>query len=278
MLFYIVSAILISLIFLADFTYISTIGFSFANDSLGPFVFLVSAYVIFINWDQIKKAPVKPQPLGLIGVVASILLYFAALRAELPQAYHVSFIFFLLSSLYYLFGRAVTGLLLFPVAYTFFVIPISFMKEMIGIPLRFFVSTVSAGLFNLLGMQATRVGTSIYTGDFSFDIAAPCSGINSLISLLALSAVFAYLTERSNLKRLILFISAIPIAIVTNIIRVTSIGLVAKGLNKEMALSLYHDYSGYVIFAVSLGLLFLEKKLLDHFGKGKIVIPAKAGI
>jgi exosortase len=147
----------------------------------------------------------------------------------------------------------------------------------------------------MLGMQATRVGTSIYTGDFSFDIAAPCSGINSLFSLLALAAIFAYLTEHSNIKRLILFISAIPIAVVTNIIRVTSIGLVAKGFNKEIALSMYHDYSGYVIFAISLGLLFFEKKLLDLIplkvrgnkgvkfplnkgGEGVIVIPAKAGI
>jgi len=267
LIFYILSAILISLLFLPDFTYISTIGFSFANDSLGPFVFLVSAYIVMLNWKKIKEAPVNPQPLGLIGVIASILLYFAGLRAELPQVYHVSFIFFLLSSLFYLFGRAVTGLLLFPIAYTFFVIPISFIKEIIGIPLRFFVSAVANGLFNILGMPSERVGTSIYMENFSFDIAAPCSGINSIFSLLALAAVFAYLTERSNVKRLILFASAIPIAVVANIVRISSIGLIAKGFNKDFALSMYHDYSGYVIFLMSLGLLFLEKKLLDNFKK-----------
>lgn len=264
MIFYILSAILISLLFLPDFKYISTIGFSFADDSLGPFVFLVSAYVVMINWKKIKEAQIKPQPLGMIGFLFSILLYFAGLRAELPQIYHVSFILFLLSSFFYLFGTAVTKPFVFPIAYTFFIIPIHFIKETIGVSLRFFVSAVSTSIFNLLGMQATRLGTSIYTDNFSFDIAAPCSGINSLISLLALAAIFAHLTEQDNIKRLILFVSAIPIAIITNIIRVTSIGLVAKGFSKEIALSIYHDYSGYVIFAISLGLLFLEKKLLDH--------------
>lgn len=263
MLFYIISAILIFLLFLPDFKYISTLGFSFADDSLGPFVFLVSAYVIMLNWKKIKEAEIMPQPLGLIGIVLSILLYFAGLRAELPQVYHVSFIFFLLTSIFYIFGRTITGLLLFPIAYTFFVIPISFIKETIGVPLRFFVSAASTSFFNILGMNAHRMGTSIYTDNFSFDIAAPCSGINSLFSLLALAAIFAYLTEHSNIKRLILFISAIPIAVISNIIRVSSIGLVAKGFNKDIALSIYHDYSGYVIFLISLALLFLQKKLLD---------------
>jgi hypothetical protein len=118
--FHILSAILISLLFLPDFTYLSTIGFSFADDSLGPFVFLVSAYVIMLNWKKMKEAEIKPQPLGLIGVIASILLYFAGLRAELPQVYHVSLIFFLLSSAFYLFGKTITGLLLFTISYTFF--------------------------------------------------------------------------------------------------------------------------------------------------------------
>lgn len=267
LIFYISASILVAALFIADFSYIWGLDFSFTNDSIGPFIFLISGYLIFLNYKRIKEATVNPQPFAMLGVIAAILLYLAALRAELPQAYHVAFIVFTLSSILYLFGAEVTKPLLFPVAYTFFVIPIDFIKESIGVPLRFFVSVVSTGLFNILGMKAARVGTSIYMDFFSFDIAAPCSGINSLISLLALAAVFAYLTEKSNIKRLILFVSAIPIAVAVNIIRVTSIGLVAKGFSKDLAMKAYHDYSGYFLFIFSLGLLFLEKRLLDCIGK-----------
>jgi len=270
-LFYLISLALTGLLFLADFRYIGGIKFSFMDDSLGPLVFLVSAYIVWLDWDRLKQARIAPKAAGLIGVIASILLYFAAVRAELPQAYHVSFIVFLISSVYYIFGSEITEILAFPIAYTFFVIPINFLKEMIGVPLRFFVSAVSAGIFNVLGMPAERVGTSIYLGFFSFDIAAPCSGINSLFSLLALSAVFAYLTEKSNLKRAILFVSAIPIAVVVNILRVTSIGLVAKSVSKDIALSVYHDYSGYILFILSLALLYLEKMALDAIGHKKTI-------
>ena len=267
-----ISAVLAGILFYFDFKYISAIGFSFARDSLGPFIFLVSAYIIWMNFDKLKSVAIKPNWIGLAGVIFSILIYFAGLRSGLSQMYHVSFILFMLSSIVLLFGFGYLLLLWFPIAYTFFVIPIGFMRETIGVPLRFFVTSVSVGIFDMLGFNVMKKGTSIYLDYFSFDIAAPCSGINSLVSLFALAVVFAYITEKSIIKRIVLSLSAIPIAVFVNILRVVSIGLVAKSLKKDIALSIYHDYSGYFLFIMSLGLLYVEKKILDGIKIKKDVV------
>jgi exosortase len=83
------------------------------------------------------------------------------------------------------------------------------------------------------------------------------------MALTTVTAAYAYVTQTSQVKRWILFLSAVPLAVLGNMARVISIALVAQAYGQEMALKAYHDYSGYIVFAVALSLMALLGWLLD---------------
>jgi exosortase len=130
--------------------------------------------------------------------------------------------------------------------------------------LRILATAISAGLLNGAGIEVVRSGSSIHAanGSFALEVADPCSGIRSLLAMTALTAAYAYFISGSLWKRLILFSSAIPLAIVGNIVRVMSIAVVARFAGQEKAMHYYHDYSGYVIFAVAVILLMSLEKVM----------------
>jgi len=147
--------------------------------------------------------------------------------------------------------------LIFPCAYLIFCIPLNFL-DTISFPLRIFAASASTSILNGLGIAAERSGSAIYSGaagGFNFDVADPCSGIRSLLAMTALTAVYAYFTQKTLLKKWILFLCAIPLAMIGNMARIATIALVAQAFGERLALTLYHDYSGYVVFAVAIGFM-----------------------
>jgi exosortase len=157
---------------------------------------------------------------------------------------------------FYLFGWQVAKQLIFPCTYLIFCIPLNFLDS-ITFPLRMLVTVIATVLLNGLGIPVERVGSGIHslTGGFDFDVAAPCSGLRSLLAMTALTAVYANLTQKTLIKQWILFLCAIPLAVIGNLVRITSIGLVAQAFGEDLAVNLYHDYSGYVVFAVGILLM-----------------------
>jgi exosortase len=113
-------------------------------------------------------------------------------------------------------------------------------------------------MLNGLGIETVRTGTAIYSsaaGGFSFDVADACSGLRSLLAMTALTAAYAYLTQQTPLRRWLLFLAAIPLAIAGNVVRVLTIAIVAETIGMETAMSLYHDYSGLLVFFVAVVLM-----------------------
>ena len=135
-----------------------------------------------------------------------------------------------------------------------------------GIPGPRSPTVISTALLNGLGIAAERSGSAIYSaaaGGFNFDVADPCSGIRSLLAMTALTAVYAYATQKTLLKKWILFLCSIPLAIIGNIARITTVALVAKAFGQKVATGLYHDYSGYIFFPVAIGLMVGVGSLLN---------------
>ena len=100
---------------------------------------------------------------------------------------------------------------------------------------------------------ATRVGTAVYStagGGFNFDVADPCSGLRSVLAMAALSALYGHLTQKTLLKKWLLFLGAIPVAVAGNVARIVTIALVAVAADVDRAMRVYHDFSGFIVFAV----------------------------
>ncbi len=229
-------------------------GADYSHGYLIPFV---SLGVLWLKRNELAAAPRSVYQAGLALIVFALLLHWFGAKAQQTRLSLFSLILMTWAIPLYFYGWQVAKLLIFPCAYLIFCIPLNFLDQ-ISFPLRIFAAAASTGILNGLGIEAERSGSAIYStaaGGFNFDVADPCSGIRSLLAMTALTAVYAYLTQKTLLKKWILFLCAIPLAIIGNMARIATIGLVAQAFGDQLALTLYHDYSGYVVFGVAIGFM-----------------------
>ena len=164
----------------------------------------------------------------------------------------------------FLLGSDFFKSLLFPLVFLIFMIPIpSILMDRITFPMQLFASKVAAKSLDLIGIPALREGNVILLANTSLEVAEACSGIRSLISLLALSVVFAYFSQKTTLKRILLVISTFPIAIIANAARVTGTGILAHHYGDSVAQGFFHGFSGWILFVVAFVCLFVFGTVLS---------------
>jgi exosortase len=131
-----------------------------------------------------------------------------------------------------------------------------------------FSTSVAAALLNGIGIAVRRSGTIVHAMEergVDFNVADPCSGLRSLLAMMALVSAYAYLTQRTPARKWALFLLSIPIAMAGNTLRIVTVAVVGRFAGREMALRLYHDYSGYVVFAVCVSLMVTFGVALSRF-------------
>lgn len=227
---------------------------------------LVSLGVVWMKRKELAAARAKQSYIGLFVLLFSLVLHWAALRAQQPRVSLVAFVGVIWSIPFFLYGRKVAGMLLFPAGYLLLCFT-SYLLISFTMSLRLASCAVSCGLLNGLGITSVRNGTAIYSaaaGGFNFDVADPCSGLRSLVVMTALAAPYAYFTQKSQIKRWVLFALSVPLAMMANITRIVTIAVVAEMFGKEIAVSIYHDYSGYLVFAVATMLMVSAGQLLNR--------------
>lgn len=244
--------------------------------SHGWYVPLFSLYVIWTERKAILESLSQP---GWGGVVASLPLLFLALLGERGGQFRFSMV--ALAGLFVtipwaFWGRKTAKKLFFPAAFLLFCVPLSSYLDVVTVHMRLLASSVAFGVLRGFGADVVLHGTSVISsnGNFAIDIADPCSGLRSLFALMALTAGYAYFTQKSWLKRGILFLLSAPIAIIGNVARIVTICLVANFADKDFALGFYHDYSGYVVFAVAIALMVAAGEFVSHLPLGKIKTPS----
>lgn len=225
--------------------------------SHGWLIPFVSAGILWFKRRELMSLPKNSSRVGLAVIVLALLLHWLGAKAQQTRLSLASLIMLMWGVPFYFYGWQVARLLLFPCAYLIFCIPLNFLDSL-TFPLRIMVTIAATGLLNGLGIEAQRSGSAIYStaaGGFNFDVADPCSGLRSLLAMTALTAVYAYLTQKTLVKQWVLFLASIPLAIIGNIARITTVALVAEAFGQKLASGLYHDYSGYVVFSVAIGLM-----------------------
>jgi exosortase len=94
-------------------------------------------------------------------------------------------------------------------------------------------------------------------------VGAPCSGLRSLIALLTLGLIFAHTINTSFFKKGLFFLSAMPIAIASNILRITTLAIVNDLYGQKVASGFFHDFSGFLVFAFAFIGLFIVGRILE---------------
>ncbi len=220
----------------------------------GWIVPLFSAALLWQRRRELAASIGQPSWRGLAFVAIGLMVFWVGARGDQIRITQIAFYWTLWSLTYAFFGIAFARLTLFPVAFLLFTVPLSFL-DIFTVKLRFLTSGLAALLLNGIGIPVARVGTGLFclSGEgFNLDVADPCSGLRSIFALSALTAAYAYSTQKTLLKKWILFLCAVPIAIIGNLVRIFLIAVVAKFFGQAIATGFYHDYSGYVVFIVGI--------------------------
>lgn len=228
--------------------------------SHGYIIPFVSFAVLWLRRHELRAAAGAPSWLGAAGVVVLLLMAWFGGRGLQTRIEQVVFICLLWAVPYAFWGRGVERLLRFPVAYLLFTVSVSSYIDFFTMHLRLFSTVMATGLLNGVGLSIERMGTALFSrmpgAEFNVDVADPCSGIRSLFAMMALTAAYAFFTQKTIWKKWALFACALPIAMIGNMVRIMSICLMAVWFGQEVAMGYYHDYSGFVIFVVGVCLMF----------------------
>jgi exosortase len=174
-----------------------------------------------------------------------------------------SFVLLLFGLSLFMFGGRATRRVWFPLAYLVFMLPIPpYLLHVVSFQLKVFAARAGSAVAANLGVPLARSGMTIHLPAGSLRIADPCSGLRSLIALVALGALFAYLSRGSVWKRLVLFCSAVPLAVGANVLRIAALCAVASVWGVDAAVGFFHDLSGVLLFLVALAGLAIVRKLL----------------
>jgi exosortase len=213
----------------------------------------------------------KPSGVGVVLLAFALLLHAAGLRAQVPHLSAIAFVLSLFGLICSAGGLRFVAETAFPVGFLLFAIPVSFLARA-TFPLRMVGSIAAAAVLNGIGIATTRVGTAVYSEvgqGFAMDVADACSGIRSIMALMALAAVYAYVIRKGWISRCFLFAMSLPIAVVANIGRIVTIGIVAAMFGQEIGMKVYHDYSSYLIFVLSVLMLIAVNALMEKVQKLK---------
>ena len=245
--------------------------------SHGWLVPLVSVYAIWRCRADLRSAARNPDARGLAAVLACLALFWLGTRGgQQPRLTQVAMAGTIVALPFAFWGIGVVRHLWFPAAYLLFIVPMSFL-DAFTLHLRQLTAGLASGLLNGMGVEVEKVGTALAAGGatgFQLNVADPCSGIRSIFALAALTAAYAYFTQKTAWSRWVLFACAVPLAFLGNLARIMSIALVAHWLGQEKALGFYHDYSGYVVFGVAVLLMVQIGLWLEHFGPARATEPA----
>lgn len=234
------------------------------NYSHGFLVPVIVAYLVWTKKERLRALSPLPSLWGIPILLLGLSMYLVGTIGAEWFLKRASLIVVLGGVVLYLYGKAYFRLLLFPLLFLMFMVPLpAIVYSELAFKLQLFVSIVSTKLIALAGIPIFREGNILYVSSGPLAVEEACSGMRSIMALLALSALFAYLMYDSRLKQWILVVSALPIAVITNIIRVTTTGIVAHYWGKAFAEGILHESFGWLVFVIAFVLLFLLGKLLD---------------
>jgi len=238
--------------------------------SHGFLIPIVSFYFVYERRKQFSVLSPSSNWAGLGLIIFGILLLLLGNLATEYFTMRFSMLVVFGGIILFLLGNDFFKTLLFPIIFLIFMIPIpSILMDRITFPMQLFASKVAANTLYLIGIPVLREGNVMLLANTSLEVAEACSGIRSLISLLALSIVFAYLSQKETWKRILLVLSTFPIAIIANAARVSGTGILAHYYGDSVAQGFFHGFSGWILFVVAFVCLFLLGALLARMKKVK---------
>ncbi len=159
------------------------------------------------------------------------------------------------------------------VAFLVFMIPLPYeLERNVGQPLKSAATVCSTFMLQTLGQPAIRDGNLILIDEVRLGVVDACSGLKMMVTFAAFSAGAVLLMQRSRFERLMVLLGIVPIAIASNVMRITATGLSYVWFTDKGTIDFLHDFHGWMMMPVGLALLGLEVWVLNKL----VLDPVKA--
>jgi exosortase len=236
--------------------------------------FLIPFFAAFLLWDnraQLRTTPIVPSWAGVSLVALALFeLLLGVLGADLFLQ-RTSFVLLVAGLVWTLLGRPMLGRLKFVLFVLLLAIPLpTILFNQITFPLQLLASWCASNLLQLAQVPVLRDGNVINLPAMPLEVAEACSGIRSLMSLFTVAVIYGYFLERTTWRRVVLAFSALPIAVAANAARIFGTGLCVQYWDPVKAMGFFHEFSGWLMFLVSLSCLYLVHLAMQMVaGKGR---------
>lgn len=233
------------------------------NYSHGFLVPLFSGWIAWRERATVEALSPRGSALGLVVLLGGIwVLLLGDLAAE-NFLMRSSLIIILAGLVLFLLGRETFRRFRFPLAFLFFMVPVpAILLYAVTFPLQRFAAEQAAWVLDLLGVPVLLDGNVIQLSQLSLGVTEACSGIRSLISLVAGAVVWAYMVLPRGWLSVAFVACAVPITIVANVGRVVTTGLIATWLGADYAAGSFHELAGWVVYMFALACLIAVHGLI----------------
>ncbi|HBO98525.1 MAG TPA: hypothetical protein DD637_01615 [Verrucomicrobia bacterium] len=240
------------------------------------FAWFVPVYSLYVLWRERERTRAalsagRPSLWGFVLALPCLALGFFGARGLQVRFEIVGLVGLLIAIPWIVYGGLAAKRFVFPALFLCFCIPLATFLDVITVHLRLLATSVAYALMHGFGADIVRKGTMLAAGDGSFaiDVADPCGGLRSIFALMAITAGYAYFVQKTWVRRGLLFLCSIPLAIFGNVMRIFSICFVAHVASSEFATGYYHDFSWIPVYAVPLLCIPLLSELIARVGRKK---------
>lgn len=229
----------------------------------GPVVPLVCAFLLWRKRTLLKRDVSAGSKLGLAAIVAGATLDIAGRALQIHFVEALSFVPLLWGIIAWMWGGRVGVTAAFPVAFLTFMVPLSRMLvEFVAFPLQIASAAAAGSVLGAVGVPVFVSGVDVHVPGYTFEIDVPCSGLQSIIAMTALAALFAYIVRGKLWARVALFGLSVPVALAANIGRIVIVLLLAMCAGRDVATGFFHGFSSVLVFILgAFGLIAVGRLL-----------------
>ncbi len=227
--------------------------------------FVVVPVSLYLVWQRRVnlKAPASPSNWGLPVLLFGLLLFFLGGLAAEVFTQRFSLLVVIAGLVLFLFGKQHLKTIAFPLSFLILMIPLpTILLQKITFPMQLFASRCAGNVLDFLSIPALREGNVLYLSNVTLNVAEACSGLSSMMSFLTIGTLFAYFKNKLLWQRLLVIASAIPIAILSNALRVSATGVIGYYLGPKAIGGSYHELTGFVLFLLVAAFFYALAELL----------------
>ncbi len=232
----------------------------------GPLVVATGLWLISRKWDAIKAQIAPPSTLNVLALFVPLLvLYYFASVSQIIEIQGYIMYAVVMVALFSFVGFQAMKVITFPLIYLLFAFPPpDTVVALITQPLKIWISQAAIHILYLFDYPIAGAGVTIQVGQYQLLVAAACSGLNSLISLSAISLFYVYMRHQLHWRyAAFLMMAIIPVAIFANLIRVLILILLTYHAGESVAQGFLHNFAGLTMFVTALLTIFA----FDYFAE-----------